>query len=397
MVLLSSEYETLTQIIELINKSEVDENGLITNKKFAKEIYAKRNALQKLPLSDSYLPKTEWYSLRIGENGINTNNEDESDYEIVMIRISNLTQPVKRYKELIQNEYKLNVELQSLDYGITPKFKGYSYFTTKVVSIFYTQTHSTVAKHVKNDNLRDIILELIDKLCLIHPQNDQCFLTPTISPNNILWSHNDLYTIIFTEIFLSIDSDDELIKLEILPTSKWFVQDFNQVNNSKQCTLSYYSSIHSFGYVLYYLLTGSEPPKSEEEWKNILNDDSNNIFSRNNNFFRDILKKCINASEENPVSFSLLYSELNEADPSIFENIRDDFTEVNSQVYSEIDNNKSSESLLKLNNNKDLNFIKEPINEDIINRNNEINNNENNNNENNNNENNNNENNKNII
>jgi len=360
MVLLSSEYEIKTQIIELINKLEVDENGLITNKSFAKEIYAKRNVLQKLPLCDSYLPKTEWYSLSIGEDAININSEDESDYEIVMVRISNLTQPLKKYKELIQNEFKLNVELQLLDYGITPKFKGYSYFKTKVVSIFYTQTHSTVAKHVKNDNLRDIILELIDKLYLIHPHNDQCFLTPTLSPNNILWSHNDLYTIIFTEIFLSIDSDDKLIKLEILPTSKWFVQDFSQMNNSEQCTLSYYSSIHSFGYVLYYLLTGLEPPKSEEEWKNILNDDSNNIFSRNNNFFRNILKKCINASEEKPVSFSSLYSELNEADPSIFENIRDDIKN-NSNDINANDLDKNIDSFKIINNIADTNSTTDTI------------------------------------
>ncbi|OUM69791.1 hypothetical protein PIROE2DRAFT_57210 [Piromyces sp. E2] len=291
-----------SKVIELINKLEVDEHGIIKYKNFAKEIFIKRSELTKLPLRDSYLPKTEWYCINISENGININDEDESDYEVVIVRISDLTQPLKLFKELIQNEYKLNVELQLLDYGITTKFKGYSFFKTKVVSIFFTHHHYTLANHVKKVNLKEIVLELVNKLNLIHPQNKKCYLTPTLSPNNILWSQNELYTIIFTEIFLSVDSENTLINIERIPSSKWFVPEFSQLNGSNQCTLSFYSSVHSFGCILYYLITGLEPPESEEEWRNYFNDNSNNnkMKNKNINLFRDIIKDCINASETNP-------------------------------------------------------------------------------------------------
>ncbi|KAG4092785.1 hypothetical protein H8356DRAFT_1049181 [Neocallimastix lanati (nom. inval.)] len=263
------------KIVELINNIEVDEDGKIKDKNFAKEIFVNKTIFTKVPIKDSYLPKTDWYSISIIDNGINIKDEDDDDYEIVLIRISNLTQPLKYFQELIRKEYILNKELlNNHDYDISPNFKGYSIFKTKAVSIFFTQNNCTLTEYFKNNNqsndLKNVIVELVDKLSLINPDDEECFLSPTLSPNNILWSQNDLYTIIFTEIFLSIDKIDAKVNLKEIPTSKWFVPEFSQLNENKQCTLSYYSSVHSFGNILFYLLTGLEPPKSKEEWDQIL-------------------------------------------------------------------------------------------------------------------------------
>ncbi|KAG4105393.1 hypothetical protein H8356DRAFT_1027608 [Neocallimastix lanati (nom. inval.)] len=287
----------LTSIIELINKIEVEKNGIIREELFAKEIIDKRYELTKLPISDSYLPKSEWYWLRINDDGVNVNKEDEKKgHKIVMIRISELTQPLDEFKKLIENEYTLNVKLQSLDYDNSPKFKGYSFSETKVVSIFFPQNLSILIKQAKGNNIKDIILELLAMLNLIYPQDEKNYFP------------NDLSTVIFTEIFLSIDPDNFLINLSRLPTSKLFVPGSSQSNDVKQCTLTYYSPVRSFGYVLYYLLTGLELPKSDEEFENILNNNTyNNTLNKNNNFFRDIIKDCINASETNQINFSLLY------------------------------------------------------------------------------------------
>ncbi|ORY29839.1 hypothetical protein LY90DRAFT_512768 [Neocallimastix californiae] len=299
------------KIVELINNIEVDEDGKIKDKNFAKEIFVNKTIFTKVPIKDSYLPKTDWYSISIIDNGINIKDEDDDDYEIVLIRISNLTQPLKYFQELIRKEYILNKELlNNHDYDISPNFKGYSIFKTKAVSIFFTQNNCTLTEYFKNNNqsndLKNVIVELVDKLSLINPDDEECFLSPTLSPNNILWSQNDLYTIIFTEIFLSIDKIDAKVNLKEIPTSKWFVPEFSQLNENKQCTLSYYSSVHSFGNILFYLLTGLEPPKSKEEWDQILDYSSNNLNNKQHNILRDIIKECINADEENPTSFSLL-------------------------------------------------------------------------------------------
>ncbi|ORX54830.1 hypothetical protein BCR36DRAFT_581715 [Piromyces finnis] len=54
-------------------------------------------------------------------------------------------------------------------------------------------------------------------------------------------------------------------KLKKPQKHNWFVTEFNQLGESEQYQLSYYSSIHSFGYILYYLLTGKAPLTSDEE------------------------------------------------------------------------------------------------------------------------------------
>jgi len=334
------------KIVELINNIEVDEDGKIKDKNFAKEIFVNKTIFTKVPIKDSYLPKTDWYSISIIDNGINIKDEDDDDYEIVLIRISNLTQPLKYFQELIRKEYILNKELlNNHDYDISPNFKGYSIFKTKAVSIFFTQNNCTLTEYFKNNNqsndLKNVIVELVDKLSLINPDDEECFLSPTLSPNNILWSQNDLYTIIFTEIFLSIDKIDAKVNLKEIPTSKWFVPEFSQLNENKQCTLSYYSSVHSFGNILFYLLTGLEPPKSKEEWDQILDYSSNNLNNKQHNILRDIIKECINADEENPTSFSLLSTKLNNVDsalfkePIIFNNV---FGDVNNNISNDTNN-----------------------------------------------------------
>ena len=335
-------------IIKLINSLNKDENGAFINKKFVKEIYLKRNDLNKLSIKDSYLPYTEWYGLYINDADIDIKVEDEDvdeyedshDYEMILIRISDLIEPLK-FKKLILNEYKLNKELCQLEYGVSPKFKGYSFFNTKAISIFFTQLHCTLAEHLKGKdrNKKYIILELVKKLELLHPQDGKCFLTSTLSPNNILWSKNEFYTIIFTEIFSTVERDNAVITLENFPISKWYVPEYNKLNESKQFTLSYYSSVQSFGYVLFYLLTGSEPPESEEEWNYFFNDNSK-IYNSEYNLFKNIIKECINASETNPISFSLLYKKLEKVDESIFEksilpnSISNDI--INTQLYSQV-------------------------------------------------------------
>eukprot|EP00833_Pecoramyces_ruminatium_P004076 jgi/Orpsp1_1/1178108/evm.model.c7180000064077.1 len=250
--------------IDLINDMEVEKNGKIKNKSFAKEILlnAKRNVFTKSFIDDSYLPSTEWYSLNINDNGIIFKNDDGNEYELVLIRISNLTPPVKYFEELIQKEYLLNKQLLENDFGISLNFIGYSMFTTKAVSIFFTQSYSTLKEYAESKNMKDIVIELVEKLSLIHDNDGICFISPTLSPNNILWSNNDLYSIIFTEIFLSIDSVDGIINIEKIPTKEWFVPEFKQLNDSKQCTLSYHSSIHSFTNILYYLLSTKYFPNS---------------------------------------------------------------------------------------------------------------------------------------
>jgi len=342
--------------IKLINGLNKDENGAFINKKFVKEIYRKRNDLKKLSIKDSYLPYTEWYGLYINDADIDIKVEDEDvdeyedshDYEMILIRISELIEPLK-FKKLIINEYKLNKELCQLEYGVSPKFKGYSFFNTKAISIFFTQLHCTLEEQFKGKdrNKKYMILELVKKLELLHPQDGKCFLTSTLSPNNILWSKNEFYTIIFTEIFSTVEKNDAVITLENFPISKWYVPEYNKLNESEQFTLSYYSSVQSLGYILFYLLTGSEPLASEEEWNNFFNDNS----KINNNeyiIFKNIIKECVNASETNPINFSSLYKKLEKVDESIFEKpVLSNSTSndsINTQIHSQVQEEMKSSS-----------------------------------------------------
>ncbi|ORX61262.1 hypothetical protein BCR36DRAFT_408210 [Piromyces finnis] len=306
----------MEKIIKLLKNFEVeDEKGKIKDINFAKKLLKKKAFFKQLPINNSYLPKTEWYGINIeNENDESDDENDDSDYNIVLIRISDLIPPLTYYEELIQKEYILNKEL--LEYGIVSKFKGYSIFNkNKVVSIFYSHSHNTLKEYAKNKKLIDVVKELIQKLYLLHPENSTCYLLPTLSSDNILWSKNDMYTIIFTEIFLSINSIDSVIRLKEFPSSKWLIPELKQLDESNQYTLSYYSSIHSFGYVLFYLLTRKEPFKSDDEWKKFFEENSDD---KEYTFFRDIVKKCINASEKKPVMFSSLYMELENANISIF-------------------------------------------------------------------------------
>jgi len=131
-----------------------------------------------------------------------------------LIRISDLTQPVAYFKELIKNEYRLNEKKMEELYDVSPKFKGFSISKTKVVSVFFTYPYTTLTEYAKSNNKKEIVSELIDKLELIHPEEEQCFLTPTLSPNNILWCENGVCSIIFPEIFTSIDSCNAIIKFK---------------------------------------------------------------------------------------------------------------------------------------------------------------------------------------
>jgi len=314
------------KLIQLINTMEIKNNGEIQQKYFVAEFMKNKNILEKSIIKDSYLPKTEWYHLNIKNDGIQV-AEDENYYEIVLIRISDLTQPIDYFKELIRKEYKLNEKMEEL-YDISPKFKGFSISKTKVVSVFFTYPYTTLTEYAKSNSKKEIVQELIDKLELIHPEEEQCFLTPTLSPNNILWCENGMCSIIFPEIFTSIDSYNDIIKFKKIPTSSWFSLDFLKLDESNKCTLSYHSSLQSFGNILHYLLTGSEPPKSKEEWEKFFTASSND---REYNFFRDILKEYIypemnnldinkNSLEKSEVvTFSTLRQMIDQADPTIFE------------------------------------------------------------------------------
>ncbi|ORX59905.1 hypothetical protein BCR36DRAFT_408277 [Piromyces finnis] len=303
----------MNEIVRLLTSMKVDENGLISDRNFVKDIIRKVGGDKNLKssLKNSYLPYTSWYIVNIQDIQENNNNvKEDEDYEIVLIRISTINEAFDEYEKLIQNEYILNKKL--LDYGVSPKFKGYSFFgKCMCVSIFFTYCHNTLAEYMEKNDFKNILKELVHKLYLIHHQeNGNYCILPTLSPYNILCSKNNLCPIIFSEIFLSNDSVSLMNKLKKPQKHNWFVPEFNQLGESEQYQLSYYSSIHSFGYILYYLLTGKAPLTSDEEWKIFFEERSDNI---EHILFRDIIKECISVSEENKVLFSSLYKKINTA------------------------------------------------------------------------------------
>ncbi|KAG4084448.1 hypothetical protein H8356DRAFT_1352218 [Neocallimastix lanati (nom. inval.)] len=330
------------KLIQLINTMEIKDNGEIQEKYFVIEFMKNKNILEKSIIKDSYLPKTEWYHLNIKNDGIQV-AEDENYYEI----------PVAYFKELIKNEYRLNEKKMEELYDVSPKFKGFSISKTKVVSVFFTYPYTTLTEYAKSNNKKEIVSELIDKLELIHPEEEQCFLTPTLSPNNILWCENGVCSIIFPEIFTSIDSCNAIIK---------FKKNSN-LNDSNKCTLSYHSSLQSFGNILYYLLTGSEPPKSKEEWeKDILKEC---IYPEMNNL--DINKNSLEKSEV--VTFSTLH--INSTNNGLSEKSKSlEQTNTPTEVLNYIFGDESSNSnILNTNDNTNANLSninsssKEPIEE----------------------------------
>ena len=238
----------------LLNDLKIDKEGLITNENIFKKIQKYISNMESTKISDSYLSLTKWKYIKRIDIGI----EDKDLFkgcDVILFRKTNRNR--KEYITLIQEEYKLNNEIQNSigDSDFVIKFIGYTKSTRTIISIFTTKDFE-ILNNILNKkeiiNKKQLIRELYDLILLFKEKEKKILICPNLSPNNILWINGKPQC---TEIFLSSESVEEKINFELPPENIWCSPEMKGKNSQ----ISFASNICCFGYLLYKIITNNNP------------------------------------------------------------------------------------------------------------------------------------------